>query len=54
MGLQSAMEALPEVLLPEHRASFVEDLSEQHLRAYLLQPFCPNVAILAIAGAMEP
>ena len=41
MGLQSAMEALPEALLPEHRASFMEDLSEQHLWAYLLQPFCP-------------
>ena len=41
MGLQSAMEALPEALLPEQRASFMEDLSEQHLWAYLLQPFCP-------------
>ena len=35
------MEALPEALLPEQRASFMEDLSEQHLWAYLLQPFCP-------------
>ena len=35
------MEALPEVLLPEQRASFIEDLREQHLWAYLLQPFCP-------------
>ena len=41
MGLQSAMEALPEALLPEQRASFMEDPSEQHLWAYLLQPFCP-------------
>ena len=41
MGLQSAMEALPEALLPEQRASFIEDLREQHLWAYLLQPFCP-------------
>ena len=41
MGLQSAMEALPEALLPEQRACFMEDLSEQHLWAYLLQPFCP-------------
>ena len=41
MGLQSAMEALPEGLLPEQRASLMEDLSEQHLWAYLLQPFCP-------------
>ena len=41
MGLQSAMEAQPEALLPEQRASFMEDLSEQHLWAYLLQPFCP-------------
>ena len=41
MGLQSAMEALPEALLPEQRASFMEDLSEQHLWAYLLQPFYP-------------
>ena len=41
MGLQTAMEALPEALLPEQRASFMEDLSEQHLWAYLLQPFCP-------------
>ena len=40
MGLQSAMEALPEALLPEQRASFIEDLSEQHLWAYLQQPFC--------------
>ena len=40
MGLQSAMEALPEALLPEQRACFMEDLSEQHLWAYLLQPFC--------------
>ena len=37
MGLQSAMEALPEALLPEQRACFMEDLSEQHLWAYLLQ-----------------
>ena len=41
MGLQSAMEALPEALLPEQRACFMEDLSEQHLWANLLQPFCP-------------
>ena len=41
MGLQSAMEALPEALLPQQRASFMEDLSEQHSWAYLLQPFCP-------------
>ena len=41
MGLQSAMEALLESILPEQRACFMEDLSEQHLWAYLLQPFCP-------------
>ena len=54
MGLQSAMEALPEALLPEQRASFMEDLSEQHLWAYLLQAFLSYVAIFAFAGAMEP
>ena len=54
MGLQSAMEALPEALLSEQRASFMEDLSEQHLWAYLLQPFCPMWNFFAIAGAMEP
>ena len=40
MGLPSAMEALPEALLLEQRASFMEDLSRQHLWAYLPQPFC--------------
>ena len=35
------MEALPESLLLEQRASFMEDLSRQHLRAYLPQPLCP-------------
>ena len=54
MGLQSAMEALPEAILPEQRASFMEDLSEQHLWAYLLQASLSYVAIFAIAGAMEP
>ena len=39
-GLQSAMEALPEALLLEQRASFMEDPSRQHLWAYLPQPFC--------------
>ena len=34
------MEALPEALLLEQRASFMEDLSRQHLWAYLPQPFC--------------
>ena len=54
MGLQSAMEALPEALLPEQRASFMEDLSEQHLWAYLLQPFCPVWQFLRLQcnGAM--
>ena len=33
------MEALPEALLLEQRASFMEDLSRQHLWAYLPQPF---------------
>ena len=41
MGLQSAMEALPEALLARTAASFMEDLSEQHLWADLQQPFCP-------------
>ena len=40
MGLLSAMEALPEALLLEQRASFMEDPSRQHLWAYLPQPFC--------------
>ena len=40
MGLQSAMEALPEALLLEQRAFFMEDPSRQHLWAYLPQPFC--------------
>ena len=34
------MEALPEALLLEQRASFMEDPSRQHLWAYLPQPFC--------------
>ena len=34
------MEALPEALLLEQRASFMEDLSRQHLWAYLPQLFC--------------
>ena len=34
------MEALPEALLLEQRASFMGDLSRQHLWAYLPQPFC--------------
>ena len=34
------MEALPEALLLEQRASFMEDLSRQHLWAYLPQQFC--------------
>ena len=34
------MEALPEALLLEQRASLMEDLSRQHLWAYLPQPFC--------------
>ena len=34
------MEALPEALLLEQRASFIEDPSRQHLWAYLPQPFC--------------
>ena len=48
------MEALPEALLLEQRASFMEDPSRQHLWAYLPQPFLSYVAIFAIAGAMEP
>ena len=34
------MEALPEALLLEQRASFMEDPSRQHLWAYFPQPFC--------------
>ena len=48
------MEALPEALLLEQRASFMEDLSRQHLWAYLPQPFCLLWQFFAIAGAMEP
>ena len=48
------MEALPEALLLEQQASFMEDPSRQHLWAYLPKPFLSYVAIFAIAGAMEP
>ena len=41
VGLQSAMEALPEALLLEKQASFMDDLSKEHLWAYLPQPFRP-------------
>ena len=48
------MEALPEALLLEQRASFMEDPSRQHLWAYLPQPFRLMWQFFAIAGAMEP